>query len=106
MWCKIITNNIKSFDKVLVQLNNKIYTNKEPNMVIYCCVPLCRNIFRKDNDYKFHIFPKNKTLKSMWVNKLRMGKNPSKFSRVCSIHFKPSDYSESVSGTYILQIVI
>lgn len=70
-------------------------------MVTSCIVPQCRVWYGKLKDefnVKFHNFPTDKRLKKLWQIKLKLNKNPSKSSKVCSMHFVDSDYRCSDTG--------
>lgn len=68
------------------------------SMPTYCFVPQCTNSAS-------HAFPSEKELLERWVNSIRRlepGTDrlmwPSPASRVCSDHFLPSDYKETLMG--------
>ena len=52
---------------------------------------------KKDPTVTFHAFPlQNKQLLQNWLNRLaRKDFTPTKFSRLCSLHFKPEDFVEN-----------
>ncbi|XP_072389457.1 uncharacterized protein [Diabrotica undecimpunctata] len=70
----------------------------------YCCVPQCDSWIKRDSNLSFHSFPKkdkqdrvlfNGTLvnkRNLWKHLLKMGKEPSPYMKVCSLHFKNEDY--------------
>ncbi|XP_040067970.1 uncharacterized protein LOC115318130 [Ixodes scapularis] len=66
-------------------------------MVKYCSVPQCRS-YATDPNVSFHIYPKEKQLRTEWLVKLRMGKLNSKSSTVCSKHFRDEDFVYAVGA--------
>uniref|UniRef100_A0A1X7SG23 THAP-type domain-containing protein n=1 Tax=Amphimedon queenslandica TaxID=400682 RepID=A0A1X7SG23_AMPQE len=57
-------------------------------MPITCCVYQCHNRQGKHNT-RFFSFPKDQERKSKWIAAIRRDKwQPSKYSKVCSDHFK------------------
>ena len=73
-----------------------------------CCVPHCTKKVYVEEGKKisFHRFPKEKNLLDLWIRAIRrdigsyfqINKNTS----VCSRHFKPEDFKETLSGRRIL----
>ncbi|XP_013143065.1 PREDICTED: uncharacterized protein LOC106106954 [Papilio polytes] len=62
-------------------------------MPYYCTVPRCTSMAGKVKDVSFHQFPKDKELAKLWNEILKRGKPYTKYSKVCSLHFKPDDYT-------------
>ncbi|XP_035538461.1 THAP domain-containing protein 11 [Morone saxatilis] len=60
-----------------------------------CCVPGCYNNSHRDRDLRFYTFPKDSTLREMWLRNIsRAGVSgcfstfqPTTGHRVCSVHF-------------------
>ncbi len=53
-----------------------------------CCVPGCYNNTKKNKEFSFHKFPKDKVLKEKWINAIKRKEFVSSDShRVCSKHF-------------------
>ena len=73
-------------------------------MVIYCSVPQCNSRLKLKQEFKFHSYPKDEKTKKLWLAAVRTGKKPTIFSKVCSKHFKDSEYVESFSGSFTLLI--
>lgn len=65
-----------------------------------CCVPQCNSVNNKNRNLKFHQFPKDVMLKKKWVIATKSGKKPSKYAKVCSKHFKLSDYTSTSMGEF------
>ena len=69
-----------------------------------CCVPECKRKVYVENGVKisFHTFPEEKQLFMKWIVAIRrdIGKHfhVTEHTRVCSRHFKPSDYLPSLAG--------
>ena len=66
-------------------------------MVYKCAAINCRSGYTKENkdsSITFHAFPlKNKDLFQTWIKRLaRKDFNPTKYSRLCSLHFKPENF--------------
>ena len=73
-----------------------------------CCVPECRSGYRdtkenpnNDNKYvgeikiSFHTFPADPDLKNVWIKNIeRPDWEPTANARVCSLHFKESDFQD------------
>jgi len=81
---------------------------------IFCSVQGCNSTYQKFSDISFHIFPKVDEKRVPWINEfgekemvdrkkawelaLKMVKPPSQYMRVCSLHFKKSDFT--LPGNY------
>lgn len=53
----------------------------------YCCVPQCHSRYKTNHFFKF---PNSEKLKDKWVKNIpRKTWTPTKFSRVCDVHFEP-----------------
>ena len=70
-----------------------------------CCVPECKRKVNVENRIKisFHTFPEERKLFMKWIVAIfrrDIGKHfqVTTHTRVCSRHFKPSDYSPSLMG--------
>ena len=69
-----------------------------------CCVPECKKKVYVENGVKisFHTFPAERKLFVKWIVAIRRdtGKHfqVTTHTRVCSRHFKPSDYLPSLAG--------
>ena len=69
-----------------------------------CCVPECKKKVYVENGVKisFHTFPEERKLFMKWIVAIRrdIGKHfpVTTHTRVCSRHFKPSDYLPSLTG--------
>ncbi|KAH8022412.1 hypothetical protein HPB51_024142 [Rhipicephalus microplus] len=71
--------------------------------MVYCCVPFCKSSDRRSTGISFHEFPVTQ-IRQEWLKKISRqaegpGKQPwepSDRSKVCSLHFKPEDYRESL----------
>ena len=69
--------------------------------MVYCAAYECNNTSnkgRKKNGVHFFSFPKNKKIKSLWLNKIkRIHFNPDKqhSSKLCSDHFHPSSFTRN-----------
>ncbi|KAH6920280.1 hypothetical protein HPB50_028732 [Hyalomma asiaticum] len=63
----------------------------------WCCVEGCNNKARKTKGVCYHKFPANSALRDKWLFVLRrVNWSPSKNACVCSDHFTPDSYKESV----------
>lgn len=62
-------------------------------MPYYCTVPRCTSMAGKAKDVSFHQFPRDEDLANIWNKILKRGKPYTKYSKVCSLHFKPEDYT-------------
>ncbi|XP_046664296.1 THAP domain-containing protein 6-like [Homalodisca vitripennis] len=63
--------------------------------MVSCVAYGCSNNSNKNkgSNITYHSFPKNEDLKRKWMNALkRKDWAPSKWSRVCSAHFKEADF--------------
>ena len=65
-------------------------------MPAHCCAWGCSNRESSDskaNGLTFHYFPKDETRSEQWIKAIRRQDwRPSASSRICSEHFKESDY--------------
>ena len=75
-----------------------------------CCVAICGNYHRKT--YKtnpaiiYHRFPTDKTLQKIWLNRTKRADSFNiKNARVCSIHFKESDYYNQTHRNKTIKIL-
>ncbi|CAH2101862.1 unnamed protein product [Euphydryas editha] len=62
-------------------------------MPYYCTVPRCTSMAGKTKNVSFHQFPRDEELAEIWNKILKRGKPYTKYSKVCSLHFTPEDYS-------------
>ncbi|XP_053621985.1 uncharacterized protein LOC128681812 [Plodia interpunctella] len=67
-------------------------------MPYYCTVPRCTSMAGKAKNVSFHQFPRDEELAKLWNNILKRGKPYTKYSKVCSLHFKPEDYTITSVG--------
>lgn len=67
-------------------------------MPYYCTVPRCTSMAGKAKNVSFHQFPRDEELAKLWNNILKRGKPYTKYSKVCSLHFKPEDYTITSAG--------
>ncbi|XP_072379305.1 uncharacterized protein [Diabrotica undecimpunctata] len=72
-------------------------------IVLQCCI--CK---KKQNiyipDLSFHLFPNNIDDPTIWVANLRENIKVSKYSRICSTHFRLGDFEIKPSGKIFLKI--
>ena len=74
-----------------------------------CCVPNCTKKVYWEEDLKisFHKFPKNKDLLAAWIRAVRrdVGRRfrITLHTRVCSRHFKDSDFQKTLAGRRTLR---
>ncbi|XP_067013892.2 uncharacterized protein [Anabrus simplex] len=60
---------------------------------VYCAVAQCRNYGFKSTGVMYHRFPRNDELKCLWISRCkRTNKFNTDNSRICSVHFLPTDY--------------
>lgn len=71
------------------------WANKMP---YYCTVPRCTSMAGKAKNVSFHQFPRDEELAKLWNKILKRGKPYTKYSKVCSLHFKPEDYTITSVG--------
>ncbi|XP_037513711.1 peroxynitrite isomerase THAP4 isoform X2 [Rhipicephalus sanguineus] len=65
----------------------------------WCCVVGCTNYSRKTQKVRvcYHNFPSDSALREKWISAIRRDNwLPSKWARVCSDHFSPESYNDSV----------
>ena len=71
-------------------------------MLHNCCVPICKATSKKNENLRFHRFPKKRELKDQWIAKIRRDKGDyfavTENTRVCSKHFCEEDYKVSEDG--------
>ncbi|KOB78741.1 THAP domain-containing protein [Operophtera brumata] len=67
-------------------------------MPYYCTVPRCTSMAGKAKNVSFHQFPRDEELARLWNDILKRGKPYTKYSKVCSLHFKPEDYTITSVG--------
>ncbi|KAK3918570.1 DNA transposase, partial [Frankliniella fusca] len=68
-------------------------------MVHYCSVPQCGGKWRKGgNHLRFHAFPRNENMRKLWQTSIQRLHRVSESAKVCSKHFKESDYITAPSG--------
>ncbi|XP_057690509.1 zinc finger protein 354A-like [Corythoichthys intestinalis] len=64
-----------------------------------CCVPVCSVLSRYSEDMSFHAFPDDPTILAEWKRNIaREDLNPTKRHRVCSQHFKKTDFYMAPDG--------
>lgn len=82
------------------------------NNKTFCCVFGCSSKANRNRSLSFHLFPRKGKRKvkfenqfgqteevdihTAWILKLKMGKLPSKYMRVCSLHFTEQDYKSAI----------
>ncbi|CAG9837491.1 unnamed protein product [Diabrotica balteata] len=71
-------------------------------MVLQCCI--CKKTKYLHPDLSFHLFPNNIDDRTIWVANLGENIKVSKYSRVCSIHFRLEDFEIKQSGKKFLRI--
>lgn len=64
----------------------------------YCCAPYCFNNNKDGKTKHFHLFPKEKSPRNEWKNRLNIEQAPKKHMVVCSEHFEKTDYIMSEHG--------
>lgn len=52
----------------------------------------------KAKNVSFHQFPRDEELARLWNDILKRGKPYTKYSKVCSLHFKQEDYTITSVG--------
>ncbi|KAI5640446.1 THAP domain-containing protein [Phthorimaea operculella] len=67
-------------------------------MPYYCTVPRCTSMAGKAKNVSFHQFPRDEELARLWNRILKRGKPYTKYSKVCSLHFRPEDYTITSVG--------
>ncbi|XP_026317417.1 GATA zinc finger domain-containing protein 14-like [Hyposmocoma kahamanoa] len=67
-------------------------------MPYYCTVPRCTSMAGKAKNVSFHQFPRDEELAKLWNKILKRGKPYTKYSKVCSLHFRPEDYTITSVG--------
>lgn len=69
--------------------------------MVNCCVPFCKSKHKTGSGISFHDFPVDPELCRKWVARVSRKNWAPRFeasgSRVCSLHFKPSDFREGVA---------
>ena len=62
-------------------------------MPYYCAVPECSsNAYKRQENIRLHRFPKNEFQREKWIAACSLENKNTKNARICSLHFKPSDY--------------
>ena len=70
------------------------------SMPRYCSVYGCFNNSEKNRDVSYHDFPSNNEQAKAWKIRIRReGFEPSKYSYVCSKHFRPEDFTTPSKDT-------
>ncbi|XP_037499257.1 peroxynitrite isomerase THAP4-like [Rhipicephalus sanguineus] len=63
----------------------------------WCCAVGCTNHSSKTQRVCYHHFPNDSALREKWISAIRRDNwLPSKWARVCSDHFSPESYKDSV----------
>lgn len=72
-------------------------------MPIKCCVPNCSTKYKREDNVRFHKFPREENAFRLWCLKLRLCPDvvKTKINYVCSKHFQSTDYVDSYGGKYI-----
>ena len=75
-----------------------------------CCVPHCTltgYVLAGDGKVTFHSLPKNDAMLKTWLVKIRRDTGPnftvSKYTRICSQHFTPADFTITEKGRRFLR---
>ncbi|XP_035228253.1 THAP domain-containing protein 5-like [Stegodyphus dumicola] len=64
-------------------------------MVYTCCVPNCKGNYPNGPKVQVFSFPKEKEFLNKWIKAIhRSNFKPTKFSKVCALHFHPEDISK------------
>ncbi|GBM08020.1 hypothetical protein AVEN_71459-1 [Araneus ventricosus] len=66
-----------------------------------CAVATCSNYHRKTQEkgVVYHVFPVSPNLNKIWILKCkRQGHINVKYARICSDHFRPSDYMDDMKN--------
>ncbi|XP_072393141.1 uncharacterized protein [Diabrotica undecimpunctata] len=71
-------------------------------MVLQCCI--CKKTKYLHPDLSFHLFPNNIDDRTIWVANLGENIKVSKYSRICSTHFRLGDFQIKPSGKKFLKI--
>ncbi|XP_031559516.1 THAP domain-containing protein 11-like, partial [Actinia tenebrosa] len=78
------------------ETSNTDHGSTESKTRFHCSVPLCNGDSRYNPALSFHRFPKDATLRSAWITKVRRDEGPyfkiTHSTRVCLKHFLDSDY--------------
>lgn len=69
----------------------------------HCAVPLCTSNSKTSPSLSFHKFPKDSEIRATWIRNIRRDEVAGVFvvndsTRVCSLHFLPSDYHDASEG--------
>ncbi|XP_062533328.1 uncharacterized protein LOC134202318 [Armigeres subalbatus] len=73
-----------------------------PRSRAICFVPRCTA--RAGNGIKLHKFPlRNREALNKWIGAIKSKKRPTKYSAVCSRHFKAHDYLAGMYDTFTLE---
>ncbi|XP_063734613.1 uncharacterized protein LOC134861367 [Eleginops maclovinus] len=71
---------------------------------LHCCVPQCTNSSRYNKLLSFHSFPVDPAVRAEWLRRIRRDNfSPTKHSKVCSRHFKSTDFVVTAGGLRKLQ---
>uniref|UniRef100_A0A671VEZ7 THAP domain-containing protein 1 n=1 Tax=Sparus aurata TaxID=8175 RepID=A0A671VEZ7_SPAAU len=78
---------------MLPQTNEQCHNGFCTRSSLHCSVPQCSNSSKFNSQLSFHHFPADPGVKSVWVAQIRRDKfSPTNGTRVCSLHFLPSDF--------------
>lgn len=91
------------------------------NSKTFCCVFGCSSKAKRNRTLSFHVFPpqgKRKVyiinklgslekidIHKAWILNLKMSKVPSKYMKVCSLHFTSDDFKPMKSGSISYHII-
>ena len=69
-----------------------------------CCVPNCRSGYKSESDnssgkISFFSFPTDPNLRAQWIKAIPRDFEPTPNSRVCCLHFYPSDFVKTTQDT-------
>lgn len=63
-----------------------------------CCVPRCSSKQRKSCGLMFHKFLLSSIMKKKWLTAIKSGKQPTKYTKICSKHFTDECYTITSMG--------
>ncbi|KAI8433286.1 hypothetical protein MSG28_015343, partial [Choristoneura fumiferana] len=94
-YSKVCSLHFKPEDYTITSVGKNKVSYKMP---YYCTVPRCTSMAGKAKNVSFHQFPRDEELAKLWNRVLKRGKPYTKYSKVCSLHFKPEDYTITSVG--------
>ncbi len=87
-YCSQVVKKLNFFRIFLFEIFQHSVSIKMPK---YCCVPECNSNSKCKTKRYFHYFPKNFTLRSLWIELLKIGRTPGQHENVCSDHLTEKD---------------